>query len=279
MGMSVDWQRQISAVYGGMGAANAPYGLGATAPVRPAAFTQGKLFLGGLDSSTTKETLLRYCSKWCAGGEITDAVVMDGRGFGFITFLDPKKAQQFLEQRNHIIDGKSVEAKAAVPKGVGSGSNLTKKLFVGGTGELTDADFREYFKKFGEIQDAVIVRKQDGASRGFGFVTFADELTVEKCLVIQHEIKGRKVDLRRAVPRDQMATQQAMYMGTCRPRYGFNLMGYGMGYPDMSMVAYSMAPSYPVGMMQPPFANYGPFIGRQHIEAVTTKMDDGFTPY
>lgn len=38
-----------------------------------------------------------------------------------------------LQQRNHTIDGKSVEAKAAVPKGVGSGSNLTKKLFVGGT--------------------------------------------------------------------------------------------------------------------------------------------------
>lgn len=38
-----------------------------------------------------------------------------------------------MQQRNHTIDGKSVEAKAAVPKGVGSGSNLTKKLFVGGT--------------------------------------------------------------------------------------------------------------------------------------------------
>ena len=33
-------------------------------------------------------------------GEITDAVVMDGRGFGFITFLEPEKAQQFLEVRD-----------------------------------------------------------------------------------------------------------------------------------------------------------------------------------
>lgn len=278
MGIPVDWHRSNSAVYGGVGTGSAPYGIG-VASVRPAAFTQGKLFLGGLDSSTTKETLLRYCMKWCDGGEITDAVVMDGRGFGFITFLDPKKAQQFLEQRNHTIDGKSVEAKAAVPKGVGSGSNLTKKLFVGGTGELTDVDFREYFKKFGDIQDAVIVRKQDGTSRGFGFVTFADELTVEKCLVIQHEIKGRKVDLRRAVPRDQMATQQAMYMGTYQPRYNFGLTSYGMGYPDMNMMAaYRMAPSYPLSMMPPHFANYSPYIRGQHIET-SSKMDDRFGLY
>jgi len=208
-------------------------------------------------------------------GEITDAVVMDGRGFGFITFLDPKKAQQFLEQRNHLIDGKSVEAKAAVPKGIGSGSNLTKKLFVGGTGELSDEEFKQYFEKFGDIQDGVIVRKQDGTSRGFGFVTFADELTVEKCLVIQHEIKGRKVDLRRAVPRDQMATQQALYMAPSGPKFVQGMPGYGMGYPEAGMMAYSMAPVYPFGMMPPQFANYGPFIGRQQSVEVSSCRSDG----
>jgi hypothetical protein len=27
-------------------------------------FVEGKLFLGGLDNATTKETLLDYCSQW-----------------------------------------------------------------------------------------------------------------------------------------------------------------------------------------------------------------------
>lgn len=195
--------------------------------VRPATFTEGKLFLGGLDSTTTKESLVSYCSQW---GHITDAVVMEGRGFGFVTFEDPSSAQAFLEQRSHTIDGKSVEAKAAVPKGVGSGSNLTKKLFVGGTGELTDDDFREYFSQYGVIQDAVIVRKQDGTSRGFGFVTFADEMSVEKCLVVQHELKGRKVDLRRAVPREQMANQYGFGFGSSLSgiRGGYGLSGFGV---------------------------------------------------
>jgi len=33
-------------------------------PTQPAAFTEGKLFLGGLNCSTTKESLMGYCKKW-----------------------------------------------------------------------------------------------------------------------------------------------------------------------------------------------------------------------
>ena len=121
------------------------------------------------------------------------------------------------------------------------------------------------------------MRKQDGTSRGFGFVTFADELTVEKCLVIQHEIKGRKVDLRRAVPRDQMASQQTMCLGPHRPsKFAPGLNSYGMGYPEMSMAGYGM--TYPVGMLPPQYAGYGPFVRGQQID-MNNRMEDRFRPY
>lgn len=36
-------------------------------------------------------------------GEISDAVVMEGRGFGFVTFATRESAQAFLTQREHTI--------------------------------------------------------------------------------------------------------------------------------------------------------------------------------
>jgi hypothetical protein len=35
-------------------------------------------------------------------GEVKDAVVMDKKGYGFVTFADPKAAMQFLEVRLHV---------------------------------------------------------------------------------------------------------------------------------------------------------------------------------
>ena len=36
------------------------------------------------------------------------------------------------------------------------GGKLTKKMFVGGTGEVTDDDFQNYFAQFGNIVDCVV---------------------------------------------------------------------------------------------------------------------------
>ena len=41
--------------------------------------------------------------------------------------------------------------------------------------------------------DMQVLRKPDGMSRGFGFITFRDEMSVEKCLVIQHTLNGKQV--------------------------------------------------------------------------------------
>lgn len=149
------------------------------------------------------------------------------------------------QHREHYIDGRRVDAKAAVPRDQGGGK-LTRKMFVGGIGEVSDDEFRNHFAVFGTItvraggpdsargcacvlriagarmcpppttrlmmqlrslpaaacppssspllalnpayalfpalqpQDCVVLRKPDGSSRGFGFVTYDDEMSVEK---------------------------------------------------------------------------------------------------
>ena len=39
---------------------------GAPRPRMDQEFVEGKLFLGGLDNGTSKDTLLEYCGQWCA---------------------------------------------------------------------------------------------------------------------------------------------------------------------------------------------------------------------
>lgn len=41
-----------------------------------------------------------------------------------------------------------------------------------------------------------VLRKPDGMSRGFGFITFKDEMSVEKCLVKQHTLNGKQVGMK-----------------------------------------------------------------------------------
>lgn len=78
------------------------------------------------------------------------------------------------------------------------------KIFVGGLAqEVTDKDFSEYFGRFGNVKDAIVMLDRNtGSSRGFGFVTFDKEDSVERVLRTDHEIKGKYVEIKRAEPRD-----------------------------------------------------------------------------
>ena len=71
------------------------------------------------------------------------------------------------------------------------------KLFVGGISWETDEDrLREYFGRFGEVTEAVIMRDRNtGRARGFGFVVFADSGIAERVTMDKHMIDGRMVVL------------------------------------------------------------------------------------
>ena len=162
-------------------------------------FVPGKIFIGALSPDTNTESLRAYCGQW---GELSDVHIMMGKNYGFVTFENSSDAQKFLDTREHVVNGRQIDAKAAVPREQG-GSRLTKKLFVGGAVDITDSEFRDYFSQFGRIEDASILRKPDGSSRGYGFVTFEDEMSVEKCLVQEHFVNGHSLDCKRANAKEQ----------------------------------------------------------------------------
>ncbi|XP_055401402.1 heterogeneous nuclear ribonucleoproteins A2/B1-like [Bubalus kerabau] len=181
-----------------------------------------KLFVGGLSSETTEETLWNYYRQW---GYLTDCVVVrdpasqTSRRFGFVTFSSMAEVDAAMAARPHSIDGKRVAPKRAVPRedyGKPGALVTVKKLFVCRIGEDTEKHhLRDYFGKYGKINAIEIISdRESGRKRGFGFVTFDDHDPVDK-LVLQkyHTINGHHAEVRKALSRQEMQELQHSRIG------------------------------------------------------------------
>lgn len=82
---------------------------------------------------------------------------------------------------------------------------MSKKLFVGGLNwNTTDDGLREAFEAFGQIREAkVIMDRETGRSRGFGFVTFEDDAAADQAITAMNgkELEGRRVQVNEAQER------------------------------------------------------------------------------
>ncbi|KAF8048841.1 hypothetical protein N665_2379s0003 [Sinapis alba] len=80
---------------------------------------------------------------------------------------------------------------------LGSLRYMSTKLFVGGLSWGTDdQSLREAFSNFGEVIDSkVIVDRDTGRSRGFGFVNFSDETAANAAIseMDGKELNGRNI--------------------------------------------------------------------------------------
>ncbi|MED6112754.1 hypothetical protein PIB30_064481 [Stylosanthes scabra] len=77
------------------------------------------------------------------------------------------------------------------------------KIFIGGLAKDTTLDtFVEYFEKYGEIMDSVIMKdRHTGKPRGFGFITYADPSVVDQVIQENHVINGKQVEIKRTIPK------------------------------------------------------------------------------
>ncbi|MCJ1255678.1 hypothetical protein MMC24_003495 [Lignoscripta atroalba] len=181
------------------------------------------------------ESLKDYFSQF---GEVQECTVMrDGatgrsRGFGFLTFRDPRTVN-IVMVKEHYLDGKivrpsilastkapsrlsrlrnrssqflpliKIDPKRAIPR---DEQERTSKIFVGGVSQdATEQDFKEYFMQYGRVVDATLmIDKDTGRPRGFGFVTFDNESAVDATLQGDLTILGKPIEVKKAQPRGNM---------------------------------------------------------------------------
>ncbi|XP_062195832.1 heterogeneous nuclear ribonucleoprotein 1-like isoform X1 [Phragmites australis] len=198
-----------------------------------------KIFIGGLSKDTGMGTFKEHFGKY---GQITDAVIMKDRytqkprGFGFITYADPAVVDRVIEDE-HVINGKQVEIKRTIPKGAAPLKDFkTKKIFVGGLASaLKEDEFKEFFSKFGKVVEHEIIRDHaTNRSRGFGFIVFDAEKTVDELLAKKGnmiDLNGSQVEIKKAEPKKPSNPPPRSFDSEPRGRpYASSYDGFGSSY-------------------------------------------------
>ncbi|KAK9902554.1 hypothetical protein M0R45_001490 [Rubus argutus] len=80
----------------------------------------------------------------------------------------------------------------------------TRKLFVAGIPRqmVNETILEEHFSQYGEVEECLIpLDRFTGQSRGFGFVTFTEQLVAERVLEESHSIFGKRIYVHPSEPR------------------------------------------------------------------------------
>lgn len=163
------------------------------------------VFVKNLNTSATYEEVEELFAKY---GKITSGVLMktvDGksRGFGFFNYETHESAVSAVDGMcSTDFQGKVIYVARAQKKNerrqeleanyiallkerMSKGTNLYVKNL---DDDITDAQFKEEFAKFGNITSAVIMKNDKGHSKGFGFVCYATPEEANKAL---NEMNGK----------------------------------------------------------------------------------------
>eukprot|EP00090_Calanus_glacialis_P013056 TRINITY_DN21669_c0_g1_i2.p1 TRINITY_DN21669_c0_g1~~TRINITY_DN21669_c0_g1_i2.p1 ORF type:complete len:1156 (-),score=367.81 TRINITY_DN21669_c0_g1_i2:274-3741(-) len=183
-----------------------------------------KLYVGNLDFGTSEDDIKAHFEQYGEVEEVNIHKFHDtgrSRGFGFITFLNSSGVDNVQMCRPHLLQGNTLDTKRALPKGENNSQDdvRVKKIFIGApedekhTGghsglsdEIEDGDLSNYFSQYGVVTKVDQLRwKDSGKKRGYGYIEFDDEDTVDKvCLIGIHEVLGVRLEVKKAVEKHSL---------------------------------------------------------------------------
>lgn len=156
------------------------------------------LIVLGLPFATTEEEFKIYFNDTC--GELSycelkvDRDTKKSRGFGFIRFKTEEGAEAALKGHHELL-GRKLEIRISRKK-----DDVAMKLFIGRLASgTTQEDVNDYFCDYGELIDVFVPQNP---FRGFGFITFASQDDGQKVLRMNHMIKGARLNVTAAEPKD-----------------------------------------------------------------------------
>ena len=174
-----------------------------------------QLVLTGLQEGTGEFDLQEYFLKY---GEIASCTL--GAGEAEILYVTAVSVDLVMRERPHSLQGKTVSTRRPVPaqlRGNPEADVETKKAFIGPpeprppghsglSEEISDSDLEQYFTQFGRVVNIEQKFWEDsGKKRGYGYVEFTEEDSVEKIVLVRsHIIRGREIEAKKCLTREQM---------------------------------------------------------------------------
>ncbi|XP_049357486.1 heterogeneous nuclear ribonucleoprotein 1 isoform X2 [Solanum verrucosum] len=168
--------------------------------------SERKLVVLGIPWDVDTEGLREYMIKY---GDLEDCIVMKeratgrSRGFGYVTFATVEDAKNALS-KEHFLGNRMLEVKVATPKEeMRAPAKKVTRIFVARIPpSVSEATFRGYFEKYGEITDLYMPKDPSTKGhRGIGFITFANAESVDDLMSDTHELGGSTIVVDRATPK------------------------------------------------------------------------------
>ncbi|XP_038207972.1 polyadenylate-binding protein 1-A [Zerene cesonia] len=159
----------------------------------------GNVFIKNLDKSIDNKAM--YDTFTAFGNILSCKVAQDengaSKGYGFVHFETEEAANKSIEKVNGmLLNGKKVYVGRFIPrkereKELGEKAKLFTNVYVKNFGEdFSDEMLKDMFEKYGRITSHKVMYKDDGSSRGFGFVAFEDPDAAERACM---DLNGKEL--------------------------------------------------------------------------------------
>lgn len=150
----------------------------------------GNVFIKNLDKGIDNKAMYDTFSAF--GNILSCKVAQDdkgvSKGYGFVHFETEEAAMMSIEKVNGmLLNDKKVFVGRFIPrkereKVLGEKNKLFTNVYVKNFGDLSDETLENMFGQYGKITSHKVMSKDDGSSRGFGFVAFENAEAAENAV-------------------------------------------------------------------------------------------------